>query len=185
MKSEQGIINPMNSAATGRLQLLEESQRGIMTSDGFTDVIALSDNLGIEVYQADMPDSQNGYIEYDKDKNDTFIVVNQNHPVTRQRFTVAHELSHFVNDYERLLVEGRLDRVKSMHSNGIEAAADKLAAEILMPEKQTRSFIESLNPDESWSKRIELVADKFKVSRSMAIIRLRELGENVPYIEFA
>lgn len=185
MNKKKAIVDFSNTTREGRLHVLRESQRETIEEDKFTDIIALSDRLGVEVYQADMPDSQNGYIEYDKDKNDTFIVVNQNHPVTRQRFTVAHELSHFVNDYERLLIEGRLDRIKSMHSNGIEAAADKLAAEILMPEKQTRSFIESLNPDESWSKRIELVADKFKVSRSMAIIRLRELGENVPYIEFA
>lgn len=185
MAHQESIITPMNTPAYGRLQSLRESQHSIMTEDGFTDVIALSDRLGIEVYQANMPDSESGYIEYNKETKDTYIVINQNHPITRQRFTVAHELGHYVNDYENLTEVGRLDRSRSTNKYGTEAEADQLAANILMPEDKTRESIDKFNPNDSWSYKIENIADQFKVSRPMAIIRLRELGIKVPYIEFA
>lgn len=185
MKHQGTIIKRMETPADGRAQLLQEAQTNIMTQDGFTDVIALSDRLGVEVYQADMKDSENGYIEYDKESRNTYIVINQNHPVTRQRFTVAHELGHFINDYDELVKCGRLDRAKSTHSSGIEAAADRLAAEILMPEDKAREYLNNIDKGHSWTTKIEIIANHFRVSRSMAIIRLRELGESVPYIEFA
>lgn len=172
----------MEKTAETRASMVDEARRSV-AGEGALDVAALAANLGLEVYQERLPDNNGGYIAYDGE--DTFIVVNAGHPITRQRFTIAHELGHYVNDWERLQKEGRLDRDKSAASATSEIEADQYAAAILMPEEDTRSFVSLLGPSEITAKVVEQVAEHFNVSKTMAIQRLREVGVTVPYIAFA
>jgi predicted transcriptional regulator len=64
------------------------------------------------------------------------IIVNSGEAQVRQRFTVAHEIAHFILHRDQIgdgFEESAMYRVASM-SNRQEAEANRLAAEILMPQ---------------------------------------------------
>ena len=82
--------------------------------------------------RSDMPQNISGCIV--KQARGGKIFYNGKHPLRRQRFTIAHELAHWLlhkdllpDEYvENILLRGGL-------SNKLEADANRLGAEILMP----------------------------------------------------
>ena len=50
----------------------------------------------IELISESMSDNMSGKINYDFNKNKYIISVNKDHHPNRQRFTVAHELGHYM-----------------------------------------------------------------------------------------
>lgn len=167
-------------------ELIKQSQK-----DHRVDVIDLASRLGLSVYAVDMDDDTNGCIKYQKDTDSFYIMVNSKHPTTRQRFTIAHEIGHYLKHADKIRKKGQLDRgveftgpaeIKS------EAEADQQAAEILMPEATLIEYLKQNN----WGKKTRFnaemigeIADHFRVSRAMAVTRLRELKLPVPYLSFA
>jgi len=71
------------------------------------------------------------------------IIVNADEPETRQRFTIAHELGHWVCQ----CLEGRMEPVYCRaedvgvdpEAKALEREANVFAAELLMPEEAVRS----------------------------------------------
>jgi Zn-dependent peptidase ImmA (M78 family) len=96
------------------------------------DVEALAKDFNIPIVYKDWPDDWSGAIG--KDDNGFFIIVNKNHPEVRQRFTIAHEIAHYVLHCDQI-GDGIKDdwKYRSRVSDADERAANKLAAEILMP----------------------------------------------------
>jgi len=86
----------------------------------------------------------------------------------RRRFTIAHEIGHFVLHDGRPLYErgGPVNEA----SRRLEREADAFAAELLMPEHLVRqaALEEGADP--------HLLADRFEVSVQAMSIRLRRLG---------
>lgn len=165
-------------------QLIQSSQKGYRV-----DVVGLAKKLNLQVFSVDLPDDQSGHIC--KDSGQPYIEVNRSHPITRQRFTIAHEISHYLKHESALEKQGQLDR-KSQFSSPeeakMEAEADEAAASILMPKK----LVEAYFTENNWStltrfttEMIEQIANEFRVSRAMAITRLRELGIAIPFLSFA
>lgn len=71
-------------------------------------------------------------------------LVDSSVPVGRQRFTVAHELCHFLlGDTDRLIVDERL----TGRSNA-ERRANAFAAHFLMPQESIRRYLRNREPDE-------------------------------------
>lgn len=66
--------------------------------------------------------------------NEVVIKINRHDVKTRQRYTLAHEIAHFLL-HRHLLQEGISDDVlyRSAQSTAIEAEANRLAADIIMP----------------------------------------------------
>ena len=65
------------------------------------DVKAAAEAIGVRVILDKLPDGVSGKIQ--KDSNgDYYIVANQDEPNVRQRFTIAHELGHYI--YHRSLI---------------------------------------------------------------------------------
>lgn len=107
------------------------------------DVETLSFALGVPVHYAYLPDSTSGMIE--RTKEDRFrIVVNANHSRNRQRFTIAHELGHFML-HRHLIGHGIEDSRAFRSSEGSvyanrdigpsqETQANKFAVGLLMPD---------------------------------------------------
>lgn len=63
------------------------------------DPAALAQRLGVKVYETPMDESVDGYIEYDVDCGSSSgykVILNQRISVARKKFTLAHELGHFV-----------------------------------------------------------------------------------------
>ncbi|WP_163054989.1 ImmA/IrrE family metallo-endopeptidase [Acidithiobacillus ferrooxidans] len=97
------------------------------------DVENLAADFDISVVRKDWPDNVSGAIG--KDDRGYFIIVNGNHPKVRQRFTLAHEIAHYVLHRDQIGKDGIKDTwmYRSKISDPDERAANKLAAEILMP----------------------------------------------------
>lgn len=146
-------------------------------------VIGLANALGIAVYEAKMENSLSGYIS--KDEEGYYICVNDKHAATRQQFTIAHEIGHFIL-HKEVLDSGNLLPTMYKIGNGIipalpradytncmyremETEANKFAADLLMPKEE---FIKKANECEDL---VEL-ALAFKVSVGAASIRACNLG---------
>ena len=99
----------------------------------------LSTEFGLIVKKATLPSNISGEI---KEVDGSVIIrVNRHDALTRQRYTLAHEISHFL--LHRHLLEGGIsDDVlyRSAQSNEIEVEANRLAADILMPVSQIQDL---------------------------------------------
>src|ERR1044072_29511 len=73
-----------------------------------------------------------------------FALVDSSVPFGRQRFTVAHELCHFLlRDTDRLIVDERLSR-----KTNAERRANAFAAHFLMPRKSMERYLRNREPGE-------------------------------------
>lgn len=161
-------------------QQLKNLAKKVYEKCGFVDVIKLASELGIDVLAQEKPSDFNAVISYDEKTGKYSILVNMFHALTRQRFSIAHEIAHFVLHKNKVNEEKLLHRgIKNNSNRDVETEADKLAGEILMPEDLVLEYLNSINVDKSQSMPsvlIKEIADYFKVSPIAATIRLRELG---------
>lgn len=133
-------------------------------------VIGLAKALGLRVYETkEWPEDISGAIVRDSDKGGSSgfaIYVNGKHNSKRQRFTIAHEIAHYIL-HEDLISDGLTDDklYRSFLRNRHETQANNLAADILMPWKLINHY-----PPDSWS--VRMLAEKFDVSESAMAIRL-------------
>lgn len=166
-------------------------QRAIGISRGsYVDAIRLAENLEVDVYGVDEKDDFNSKIVYDKEKGKYAIYVNIIHPITRQRFSIAHDLAHLVLHPDEIKAKGGLNREERIgnKTKEQEEAADELAEEILMPKELVDKYLKENNIDKTIkidSSLIIKIADYFKVSKIVATIRLRNLRFYVPFISFS
>jgi Zn-dependent peptidase ImmA (M78 family) len=135
------------------------------------DVAGLALALGLNVYADQLADGIAGMIihrpEYGS-RSGYSIVVNARDPLVRQRFTVAHEIAHFVLHKECIgngLTENAMHRAEGL-SNWQEVEANKMAADILMPVDLVSAEIGAGN------RNLETLAAKFNVSQIAMAIRL-------------
>lgn len=132
-------------------------------------VIPLANRLGIEVYKAEWPPSVSGKIQRDEElagESGYAIFVNASHSERRRRFTIAHEIAHFVL-HEELIGDGLYD--DALYRSGLsgpeEIDANKLAADILMPRRVIDEFAFASND-------VETLAHQFNVSEQAMAVRL-------------
>jgi Zn-dependent peptidase ImmA (M78 family) len=99
------------------------------------------------------------------------IYINGHHALTRRRFTMAHEIAHFVL-HRTLIGDGVQDDAlyRSKLSSAVEAEANRYAAEILMPWSLINQEVAKGNNT------VEALAHALNVSKSSMSIRL-----GVPY----
>lgn len=111
------------------------------------DIVAIATDLGVNVWETkSLPDSISGKIFRDplNGGSSTFsILVNANHSLPRKRFTIAHEIGHFVLHRHRLESGELID--DAMYRSGVtaqeETEANRFAANLLMPYPLIRSLI--------------------------------------------
>ena len=138
----------------------------------------LCDDLGIELSYVTMDDDISGEIECRRDGSFA-INVNKNHHPNRQRFTIAHELGHFI--HHRSLIGDGVDDNKAYRSVnqgkyfnqnitlGHERQANTFAASLLMP----KEIVAQCKQDRM---SIREMAEYFKVSQTAMSYRLQGLG---------
>jgi Zn-dependent peptidase ImmA (M78 family) len=100
-----------------------------------------------------------------------FIDVNASHSENRKRFTLAHEIAHFM--LHRHLMQGGItdnEMYRSGLSDQVEMEANRLAAELLMPARLVREYWR--NGHRSYAQ----LADIFGASPEATRIRLNQLG---------
>jgi Zn-dependent peptidase ImmA (M78 family) len=136
-------------------------------------VAALAEALGVPVYNAGgWKDNVSGMIIKDKENlydapSGYAIFVNKNHTKTRKRFTIAHELAHFILHKDKI-GNGVSDDIlyRSGLSNRVEVEANKWAADILMPWDLVVDAMQDGHTE------LEDLAKVFEVSKSAMAIRL-------------
>lgn len=123
----------------------------------------------IEVYYKEMPSDVSGAIKFDNSENKFKIIIKKNMSEKSQRFTLAHELSHFFLHNEILKSEIIHIDTLYMKDNIKESRVDYLASALLI-EKNMIIELYKLNPS------ISELAEIFCVSELTMKLRLEILG---------
>lgn len=123
-------------------------------------VFDLAEHYGISIYRRFLPDRIAAILHHLD--NRWFLYLNATHSRERQRFTVAHELSHVIS-YRN----GHSFSTPNFCVADREHYTDSRAAEILMPAWKVRWFISENVP-------LDEMAKKFEVSKQAMRIRIDE-----------
>ena len=163
---------------------IEEQAKSVLLQHGLysvpVDPVVLANKLGIKVNNAVFSDEGIAGLTAKRDK-EILLLVNQNDPPYRKRFTIAHELAHhFLHIFEgeqQDITHKKIDlfRLSETDMEGLseekikEIEANRFAASLLMPEELVRVF---------WRKypSIETMARLFNVSEEAMGYRVGNLG---------
>lgn len=127
------------------------------------------------------------------------IYVNQEYPMTRKRFIIAHEIGHYISAicdsysaqhlsaHEQCVCLARTYTQNDTLNGKAELEASQIAFEMLIPEKQIIQYVKK-SIYKTWLTHIiktpcsistENIANEFNVSVETAAIRLNRLGINI------
>lgn len=147
------------------------------------DVEELARSLGVTILKDSLDPEVSGLLYRRADS--TVIAVNRDHPETRRRFTIAHEVGHLrLHDGRPLIVDhvvrARInlrDHQSSLATDREEIEANRFAATLLMPS----DFVDEqlpivLRKGLAELATIDALARKFGVSHQAMEIRLTNLG---------
>lgn len=98
------------------------------------------------------------------------IRVNSNHNIKRQRFTILHELGHYILHRNKL--QSFTDEIffRAVLKGDIEYRANEFASKLLMPEDSVRKAIAE------GVRNLGVLAERFDVSSPAMKVRVQELG---------
>ena len=133
------------------------------------DLDGMADALGLTVERTPLGGDIAGKIE--RRARGYHVTLNSRDSARRRRFTLAHEIAHFVL-HRDLIGDGITDSglYRSSLTDEIERQANRYAADLLMPAAKVRQF---------WREGLRSIAQmatQFEVSHEAAEIRLRYLG---------
>ena len=134
------------------------------------DVNRIADFLGFIVIPFDFPDSVSGLTFIEGDVKS--IGVNMNHASARQRFSIAHELGHYLSGheaYDHSKTQVEVGPTFLNPHNRQESEANEFAAELLMPEPFLRRDLAHYGLD------VPTLAARYEVSEQAMWIQLIDL----------
>lgn len=136
------------------------------------DVVKVVERLGFRVVPFDFPDTVSAAIRIKG--NTKTIGINKKQVEVRQRFSIAHELGHYLSGHEnfthekKIFVDPEKKYLDPQHRQEVEA--DEFAAELLMPEFMLRKDVLENHLD------TPALAKKYNVSEQAMWIQLINLG---------
>lgn len=142
------------------------------------DVVAIAEALGIEVRLEELEDEVSGMLLVRGDH--PVIGVNARHHANRQRFSVAHELGHYLlhRDQEAFFIDAAVffrREGATPTTWAQEKEANVFAAELLLPERAVQEAWQDNPIDVFDDTAIRRLAARFNVSTQALAIRLSEL----------
>lgn len=148
-------------------QLIENHQAEFPIKIG-----AIATELGIVVKRSTLQAGISGEIR--KSNGVTEIKINRHDVIERQRFTLAHEIAHFLLHSDRIDGDGIVDDVlyRSRLSDELEAQANRLAADIIMPMSLIQLKLQEKGGGKLTEQQIEEIAQDAQVSKTALKIRL-------------
>lgn len=142
---------------------------------------AMGVNVNIDIDNQAYMKNASAYIAWNDKQAE--IYVRSHEQKFRQRFSIAHELSHYILHKDKLIRLKHIDRNGDQSlDNELEAEADQLASEILMPEAIILEWLEPIKNQRLELEQIQDLAYKFRVSLTAMIVRLWSLDYKIPYI---
>ena len=146
-------------------------------------VAGIAQSLGAEVRLEPADDDLSGFLYRDRKRKRTIIGVNAGHHENRQKFTVAHELGHFLlHDFASVHVDRQFkvwlrSEASSQGTDNDEKEANLFAAELLMPVRFLVKDIEKIGAIDLLEEAvIEELAVRYGVSTQAMTFRLTYLG---------
>lgn len=155
--------------------LLEE----VLVKDGMIslpiDVDGLAQEIGLTVQRMILPDGTDGMLVREAPYENFKAVLDAGASVHRSRFTLAHEIGHYIHKYQNYpdkMVGGILERrdmASSQGTEGDEVWANRFAAALLMP----GGIVAKL-----WGDGLAIgdMAEMFNVSQEAMTYRISNLG---------
>ncbi|MFG1306018.1 ImmA/IrrE family metallo-endopeptidase [Xanthobacter autotrophicus] len=134
---------------------------------------SLARDLGLAVKAATLPAGISGEIRPSNDTQSGYTIrVNRHDVEGRQRFTVAHEIAHYLLHRDKIgtgLTDDALYRSKL--TNFMEIEANRFAADLLMPGEAIKQHLSTISgvPD---AEKASILAEHFGVSEPAMKIRL-------------
>ncbi|MTI09250.1 ImmA/IrrE family metallo-endopeptidase [Curvivirga aplysinae] len=131
---------------------------------------ALAKELGLKISVSTLEPGFSGEIRPDEG---TFLIrINKHEVKHRQRFTLAHEIAHYLF-HRDLIGDGVRDNVlyRSSLTSQVEAEANRFAAFLLMPTEKLNLRLQELQ-DYDKDEKAEILAAEFGVSETAMRIRL-------------
>jgi len=163
-------------------QLLEEL--GIQTGPVPVDKVANA--LGVEVRWEPADPDLSGFLVRDPKDRRAIIGVNSKHHKNRQRFTIGHELGHFllhkgekvhVDSLDRAFEVKLRDEDSSTGTDSDEREANLFAAELLMPASFLKEDLANLDTLDLFRQDVlKPLARKYGVSTEALTFRLANLN---------
>lgn len=163
-----------------RSRLAREKAQNILSMYGIVEppvkVEKIANLLGFQVIKFDFPDITSAVIRI---KGTSKVIgVNKNQVEVRQRFSIAHELGHYLSGHESFTHEKKIfvdpDKKYLDPQHRQEEEADEFAAELLMPKFMLQKDVLKLKLDAS------ALAKKYNVSEQamwIQLINLKLVGE--------
>lgn len=136
-------------------------------------VAGMARALGLEVKAATLKPRISGQISPTASSPSGYrIRVNRHEAKVRQRFTIAHEIAHYLLHRDHI-GDGLEDTIlyRSTLSDRREAEANRLAADLIMPEKSVVASLRALGA-RATPEVATILADKYDVSEAAMKIRL-------------
>jgi len=174
---------------------IEEKASQLLSSPAFqstpVDVIGVATSLGINVAARAMEDQASGMLVIKG--SESFIIYNALHHPNRQRFTVAHEIGHFVLHHkqagDRLFVDEKFATYQragastslvytadeSTTSPQEEREANQFASALLIPRTRLQTYLESRHLAELDDYDLGNLAKAFGVSEQAMSLRATRL----------
>lgn len=132
------------------------------------DPIQIARAYGLEVFTAFLPRDRSGQISYKERK----IFIEAADHITRQTFSVAHELGHFLLHNDGTEHISKRDIISTLGIDKKEREANSFAAELLMPRDEILKLIGN-------DFKADSIAAYFGVSALALEYRLNNLGVKV------
>ena len=134
---------------------------------------AIAEEFGIVVKKATLKPGISGTIK--ETNGEVLVRINRHESDGRQRFTLAHEIAHFLLHREKI-GDGIEDTMlfRSELSNSLEAEANRLAADIVMPFSLIDKI--SFSEEDSFEEKVEQLAELVRLSIPAIEVRLGKKG---------
>lgn len=152
-------------------RILEYFRRKQFIRNGCTSIEdAIRENPELDLAYEDLGDAD-AYIMKLNDSRFK-IAINSRHHKNRQRFSMAHEYAHYQLHREHIGTKPEGERIlfRNAERNSIEYQANRVAAQILMPDEEFVDFVKRANGD------VRAIATIFDVSPEAVRVRASQLG---------
>lgn len=169
------MVFPLNQNI---INYIDNNLTSDMRKGGALDLEKLAKKIGISrIVLAEFNDDKvSGLLQKENDQWN--IYVNFTDSPKRRRFTIAHEIGHYISFQNDGLSREALERdgkvtdfafTRNGEHSRMEAEANAIAATLLMPESDLRALIDN-------GKTIEEIAEYFQVSEIAVSVRMSSLG---------
>lgn len=169
-----------------REKLEEKAEKTLRETDTYRIPVAievLAHRLNLAVHSEALGDNVAGMLVIEGDRG--AIGYNSTHALVRQRFTIAHEISHYLlhmkkKQKSQLFIDRHLTFQRDGYSSGgvdhEEVEANQLGAALLMPRPLVQQEVKKNDLDLDDEEAITFLAKRFHVSTAAMSNRLSNLG---------